>query len=372
MAQVYGTIGTLVQLLWQFKKENITFINSLDDIISFPKEYDIRLANIKDETRSSIFREKENLNQKLLKTTNEYNAKIKEREQLLSNEKNNIDSLIKQYSVRADNIISQIFNSYKRYGLNKRKTVLFEDFEGEVRRPLQELGKQVSLTKQKIEYITGSFDKILQERAEENASKLLLAKKIIGENGPLISGAIGEHKTLDELKKLPDTYIIINNFRYLFERALHRKNTDDWIRSIQVDHLLIGPPGVLVIETKNWSDDSIQNLDLYSPVQQIQRTSYAVYMLLNRILGKGSSPLNHHWGPRQIPVNNIVVMTNRKPNQDFQYVKVLTLIQLNQYIRYQKSIFNVNEVRWIADVLLENYRFNQGVVIDKEQVDTNV
>ena len=53
------------------------------------------------------------------------------------------------------------------------------------------------------------------------------------------------------------------------------------IFSVQIDHLLICQSGVFLLETKNWSKRSIKNLDLRSPVEQILRTSYALFVLLN-------------------------------------------------------------------------------------------
>lgn len=355
MAQIYGTIGSLSQLLFQLKEHNITFLDSLEDIISFNNNFENRLLRVKEETKGHLLKEKLDLKEKLIKITAEYGARVKEREDSLGAEKNGIDALINRYSIAKDDFFIRPFKFYKRYTLNKRKHILFTQFEEEVQRPLKNMNRLISSTKQKLQYTEEFFDTILEDRSRANSKHLYTAKRIIDENDLTLMGAIGEQKALDELKKLPNTYIIINDFRYEFKRALHKKNTNDWIRSIQADHLIIGPSGVFVVETKNWSNNSIQSLDLYSPVQQVQRTSYAIFMLLNKIVANGFSRLNHHWGAIQVPVKTIILMINKKPTQEFQHVKILALDEICNYIRYWKPVFAHDEVHEIANILLSIY-----------------
>lgn len=196
-------------------------------------------------------------------------------------------------------------------------------------------------------------DKIIEDRTESESKLLHTAKFIIEENNTVLLGAIGEQEALNELRKLPDSFHIINDFQYEFSRWLHNRKSDDWIRSIQVDHVVIGPSGVFIIETKNWSNKSIQNIDLYSPVEQIKRTNYAIFRLLNRAVEHNLLPLlGHHWGSRKISVNSIILMTNKKPNLEFQYVKILPLNNLCQYITRFRPIYADDEVQQLVDYLL--------------------
>ena len=56
-------------------------------------------------------------------------------------------------------------------------------------------------------------------------------------------------------------------------------------------------------------------------------------------------------GNKQIPIKNIIVMTNEKPKEEFKHVKVLSLNELNGYIKYFDPIFNNAEVKSIFDYL---------------------
>ena len=52
MAKMHRISGSLSVLLTEFKKENITFLSSLPEVILFREEFQSRLSKIKDETRT--------------------------------------------------------------------------------------------------------------------------------------------------------------------------------------------------------------------------------------------------------------------------------------------------------------------------------
>lgn len=60
----------------------------------------------------------------------------------------------------------------------------------------------------------------------------------------------------------------------------------------------------------------------------------------------------HHWGNRKIPIRNLIVLINQKPIEEFEYVKILTLKQLRQYIEYFKPNLSIKETQQIANYLL--------------------
>ena len=118
------------------------------------------------------------------------------------------------------------------------------------------------------------------------------------------------------------------------------------------DHLLVCQSGIFLLETKNWSKSSIDSLDLRSPVKQIRRTSFALFVLLNS--GSRSSGVNlnrHHWGDKKVPIRNLVVMINEKPKEEFKHVKVLSLKELIGYIKYFDHSLDVEEVEDIFEYL---------------------
>lgn len=177
--------------------------------------------------------------------------------------------------------------------------------------------------------------------------------KLIKEINPQIAGAIGEAKVLSELKKLSSNYIIINDFKLNFSSPIYNKKNNDRIHSIQVDHLVISQAGVFLLETKNWSKQSINSSSLRSPVKQIQRSSFALYtQLYNAVKDKKIKFKNSNWGNRHIPLKNIIIMVNNKPNEQYQYVKIKSIDEINGYLEYFKPIFDLDELECIKTYLL--------------------
>jgi hypothetical protein len=114
---------------------------------------------------------------------------------------------------------------------------------------------------------------------------------------------------------------------------------------------LISPAGIFLIETKNWSKESVQSLSLRSPVAQIHRTNFALYILLKN--SSGFKLGKHHWGERKIPIRNLIVLINHKPTEEFQFVKILTLNELLGYIEYFKPNLSNQETEEISNHLIK-------------------
>jgi hypothetical protein len=189
----------------------------------------------------------------------------------------------------------------------------------------------------------------VNESALSFLQELERKKKVIDEINNSIHGAIGEHMVLKDLENLSDDYVLINDFSCTFNPPLYNRQENDYIKSIQIDHILISPSGIFLIETKNWSEQSLKNLSLRSPVEQIRRTSFALF----RILADKTSLLDqHHWGDRKIPIRNLIVLINQKPNTEFQYVKILTLKELRNYVEYFKQSISLSEVQMITEDLI--------------------
>jgi hypothetical protein len=74
------------------------------------------------------------------------------------------------------------------------------------------------------------------------------------------------------------------------------------------------------------------------------------------ILNNMSYDLNdigiHHWGESQIPLKSLIVMINNKPKNNFKFVKVLKLNELNNYVTHFDVIYSKGDVNRIAEVML--------------------
>jgi hypothetical protein len=193
----------------------------------------------------------------------------------------------------------------------------------------------------------------VEESSQTALSEIERKKSVIDTLSSFIYGALGEQKVVKTLESLSDEYFLINDFSVSFSPAIYNRQENDFIKSIQIDHLLVAPSGIFLIETKNWSEKSLENLSLRSPVQQIKRASFVLFRLLNNEMSNFHLCLDKHfWGDKKISIKNLIVFTNTKPKEEFQFVKILTLNELLGYINFFKSTFSSTETQRIADFLL--------------------
>lgn len=102
----------------------------------------------------------------------------------------------------------------------------------------------------------------------------------------------------------------------------------------------------------------VNSLDLRSPIEQVQRSSYALFRILSNEASNNRMGLDrHHWGVKKIPLKNLLVMINTKPVANFDFVKVVTLRELLGYITYFNPVFTARETRGIKDRILDLMKF---------------
>ncbi|MCG3257860.1 MAG: NERD domain-containing protein [Candidatus Heimdallarchaeota archaeon] len=277
---------------------------------------------------------------------------IQLRTKQLYRERELISEYLKKFSIKSKNPFKFFINRVKYSRLKKRFDTLTNDFEHEVIKPFSDSLEQVKELKDYISFREQNFDSHLNEETYHYASKIEFVKSLIEQNKPLLIGALGEHKAIEELSKLPSSFTVLNDIFLKFFRPIYNRKEDDRIYSIQIDHLVIGPSSIFIVETKNWSEQSVNSLDLFSPVQQIKRSGYALFTVLNSAISKGSLRVqNHHWGDRKISVRNVLLMISAKPRKEFQFVKILSLNQINSYINYLDKTFSSKEISSISSFI---------------------
>lgn len=84
----------------------------------------------------------------------------------------------------------------------------------------------------------------LERYTSELAASTEYIIKTIHELEPIRLGMVGERIALSRLSDLPGSYHVINDYKKNFPRPLFRRETDEWISSMQADHVVIGPTGV--------------------------------------------------------------------------------------------------------------------------------
>ena len=354
MCKVHNSVGCLTTVKTHLRRHNINDFNSINEVINFQKNFSTLRQQIISKHEQLIENEKITLDAKIsqldntIKTDkthfeNSFRSEIEELTQKLNN----------LSSSTGLNLIQRLINFIKRWSLKKKLQGLELNMNNKVSYAVSSLVDQHQYKTNRYQYITSQFRDAVNESCLTDINKLENKQRIIDEVKNSIYGALGEHKVVKELENLSDDNILINDFALSFHPAIYNRQENDYIKSIQIDHLLITPSGIFLIETKNWSEKSLASLDLRSPVQQIKRTNFALFKLLTGDISSDRVKLkHHHWGDRKIPVKNLIVLTNSKPNEEFQYVKVLTVNELLGYVKYFKPVFTNAETEAIATYLL--------------------
>lgn len=350
MCKVYNTTGALTSIKTHLQQNNVDGFNSIQDLLRFQKEYPFVREHLLSTQRDLLTEERNKLSAGILKLEEDL---LREKNTLEQKFKAEIQTLQQQYDALSEaekTIIQEFTYSFKALFKLLRITYLKWFADKTVTRTVKPKVNLLEHKRNRFNYLVAHFEEAVTVNGRYAAQELDRKKRIIDEINSYIYGAIGEQKVVDELNQLSDDYTLINDFTYTFDRPLFHKQQRTQIKTIQVDHLLVSPAGVFLIETKNWSRESVQSLSLRSPVAQIQRTSFALFILINRTADFKLVP--HHWGERKIPIRNLIVLMNHKPKEEFDYVKILDLKELVRYVNYFKPTLSQQETKEIADYLV--------------------
>ena len=353
MCRIYNTVGSLNTLKSHLADSNIHEFKSLREVMQFQSSYPSICQQIISHHENLIEQEKNTLSIELSHLQTAIQTQKQEVEKSLNDK---IGSLKQELSALQNNMPTNFFrkiiNILKQKSYKRKITQIEQLFDVEIKQSIDGLIYSYQSKQNRYLYIGSNFREAVRQSAESLLYELERKKTRIDGLNSFILGALGEQKVVKTLEALSDDYYLINDFAISFSPALYNKRENDYIKSVQIDHILVAPSGVFLIETKNWSEKSLESLSLRSPVEQIRRTNYALYKLLNT--GVSIYRLNldeHHWGEKQISIRNLIVLTNTKPKEEFQHVKILTLNELLNYVNYFKPIFSNDETKKIAEFL---------------------
>ncbi|WP_421803981.1 nuclease-related domain-containing protein [Flagellimonas sp.] len=354
MAIIHGKIECLKRIKETLETNGITHFNSTGDIKRFKKNYpslkEDLVFNVEKEYESELDTHQIKLNdfQKEYETLKEdVESKLNSRLEKLETKCNTLNT------VTAKNAVFEILNWYQFVFLKGVHFVIKTNFNLIVNHKTRPSKKALESFEEKVHRLQHNRNEIISKRLEPKFNQLKHTKTVVDSLNNLIAGAIGENLVEKELSKLSDNFVLINDFSIQFDKPIYNRKERDRIYSIQIDHLLVTNGAIFIIETKNWSKKSVENIDLRSPIKQIKRTNYALFTILNSNSSSVKQALKkHHWGSKQLPVKSVVVLINHKPEQKFKFVAIKRLDELNDYINYFEPIFDESEVSSISKLLI--------------------
>jgi len=354
MTVINGQIESLKRLKMILDKNGITRFNSIAQINLFLRDFDQEIESIDTDIELSLDKEINQLQGNLETLYIELANLKKEEETKLNKRISELTRKLNNYKEKSKkNRLSKIYYYFVISRCENKCGKLNDHFDDIITKNLGSFFKKIEKFERKINYIFSNRNKIIIDRSGPKKQKVEYVKNVVTEQYALIAGAIGENMVVKELELLSDDFYLINDFYLKFEPPIYNKHKNERIYSIQIDHLLLSRSGIFILETKNWSKKSIQDFNLRSPVEQISRASYALFTLLNSDASENHVELNdHHWGKKQIPIRNVIVMINNKPKEKFRFVKIQNINELRGYICYFEPIFETSEVERIYQFLI--------------------
>ena len=154
-------------------------------------------------------------------------------------------------------------------------------------------------------------------------------------------GAVGETSAIKELKKLPEPYFIINEATLSFSRSIRWRKYGEFVKSCQIDHVVVGPTGIFLIETKNWNPQRLQQTH-FTPHKQIDRAGYIFFIHM----------MDYFF--RKFPVYKIVATYRPLPEIHYDYVNQMTIRDLPNFILNKREQLDPEDIRKIVS-WLNNY-----------------
>ena len=353
MTIVYGQIESLKRIRETLNQKGISRFNSIGELNNFIKNYENEKEELFYKIEHDFKLETETLQAVVLNLQNNYNTIKSDAETRLNKRLGKLNMKCENLrSGPAKNAIIELGHWYLLQIVLGIKFFLEKGYKSIISLKTSKAKKQLEEILLKLDAHTSNSQSTISTRFDAALNKLEYTKSVVNDINPSIAGAIGEHLVANELEKLSDTDVLFNDFSLSFNPPIYNRSDNDRIYSIQIDHVLVTRAGIFIIETKNWSKESIERLDLRSPIKQIQRTSYALFVILNSNKSVGNRVLKqHHWGSKELPVRNVIAMINHRPKGKFNHVAIKKLKELNRYINYFEPIFDESEVRSIAEHL---------------------
>jgi hypothetical protein len=347
-------IGSLATLKSRLEENYIRDFKSLKEVIEFQSSFVSIKQQLISQHEELIEKERIELVEELILLDSNIESQKQLSEQILKDEIEWIKKQLKELLIReSTNVFQKLIRGFKQWNYKKQIKLKESYFDQKVEQSISNLVDNYQIKNNRYQFIELQFSEAVKQSSRKAISELERKKSVIDNLNSFIYGALGEQKVVKKIETLSDDYFLINDFAISFSPAIYNSQNDDYIKTIQIDHILVGPSGIFIIETKNWSEKSIENLTLHSPVQQIKRTNFVLFKLLNNDISNQYLSLEkHHWGDKKISIKNLIVLINKRPVEEFQYVKILTLNELLGYINYFKPVFSTTETQRIVQFLL--------------------
>nr|WP_321352971.1 nuclease-related domain-containing protein [uncultured Methanoregula sp.] len=222
-------------------------------------------------------------------------------------------------------------NFYTRFGRRVHYWVAESRRERDIHNPFAGISSELNFVRiRKADHIRNKQIAIQRER--DNFSD---SYQFLKEHESCLIGAYGEEAVVSALSQLPDNFCVINDVRLNFPRALFWNKTGEYIKSCQIDHIVVGPTGIFLLETKNWKASDLKNKsdDLN---WQVNRSRFALWTYTLEYYSFLERPDIH-----KVVVSRNTPVTDLKLDRD---IDVVSPKELPGFISRWKPVLSESEI----------------------------
>lgn len=348
MARVYGTIESLTALKQELENQGVTRFSSVKEIELFVSNFHKEKYKILTDAADALDKEYKHRSERLAQHLQQQAERINTETARIHKQLIDLQTTIDALHNGQGNVLMKLVNAVKRYSLKAQRQYYLKNQTKLINTAAADLNDQIAQDQSFIRAYETDKNQLVTTRSKSAIDQIDHTLEVIKRSRNLITGAKGEALVVKEIEKLPDDFVLINNFQLSFSEPIYYRKYNRRIALIQIDHLLISRAGIFIIETKNWSQTSVDALSLRSPIEQIECANFALYRYVSRHIDIN----DHHWGEQEIPIRNLIVMIRHKPAARFKYVSVKLISELNPYLQYFEPVLTHGQLNSIANKLV--------------------
>jgi len=327
MAKIHGTSGSTQHLLKGTKAINGEKLATLDEITHFHNNYETILA----ETESTVQQQQDqvifSLGNDEVRLSNQLQDSIARRTEEVDGNLDEINTKIK----KTENVFWFLGYKVQYWIAVKLRSHRIHSSCSHITRELHTVkSRKASLITNKPYLIKNACDNVVNNQ------------KFITENISFLIGAQGEEVVINALSQLSDEFHVLNDVNLEFDRAIYWKEQDEYIETCQIDHIVIGPTGIFLVETKNWKTSDIETKS-DKLIWQVNRSSLALWFYLKDFYRKGENP--------KIRKVIVSVQGSHHGQRLGKYIDVISSYQLCRYITERRNILSENEIKKLIEII---------------------
>ncbi|WP_292370476.1 nuclease-related domain-containing protein [Methanoregula sp. UBA64] len=328
MSHIHGISGSTKYLLNGTRPVNGKRFETLDQMQHFYDHYDEILAD----TRNTVARREDETIAGLGLEETRLAAELKEG---ITRQTRIVDKEIGEFDhmrYAADGIFSRI-------GFSAKYWIAVALRNHHINSPYSGLSVQLD----HVRYDKRHRAEYRQAAIDRECGTVVRSYAFLKENESFLVGAQGEEYVIRELSQLPDEFHVINDVNLRFAKAIYWRKHNEYIKTCQIDHIVAGPTGIFLLETKNWkrSDIGTKSDKL---IHQVQRAGLALwYFTKDYYRGNNDRPR----------VRSVVISLKGSSSGRYldQYIDIVTPGRACDYIRNRQPVLSQEDVNRFIRIL---------------------